>query len=38
MIGGSAISEERRQKFEANPDTLFLKEKEILENWKATKS
>lgn len=29
-----AISEERRQKFEGNPDTLLVKEKEILENWK----
>lgn len=29
-----AISEERRQKFESNPNSLLVKEKEILANWK----
>ncbi len=29
-----AITEERRQKYESNPNTLLVKESEILENWK----
>ncbi|EDP69474.1 hypothetical protein FBALC1_05263 [Flavobacteriales bacterium ALC-1] len=33
-----AITEERRQKFEANPNTLLAKEKDILESWKTLKS
>jgi 2'-hydroxyisoflavone reductase len=33
-----ALTEERRQKYEANPNTLLAKEKEILKNWKAIKS
>jgi 2'-hydroxyisoflavone reductase len=34
----NAISEERRQKFEGNRNTLLAKEKDILENWKTRKS
>ncbi|WP_400077762.1 NAD-dependent epimerase/dehydratase family protein [Winogradskyella sp. R77965] len=33
-----ALTEERRQKFEGNPNTLLSKEKIILENWKAKTS
>ncbi|WP_296382008.1 NAD-dependent epimerase/dehydratase family protein [Winogradskyella sp.] len=33
----NAITEERRQKFEANPNSLLIKENEILSNWKISK-
>jgi 2'-hydroxyisoflavone reductase len=32
-----AITEERRQKYESNPNALLVKEKALLENWKAVK-
>ncbi|BAO76714.1 NAD-dependent epimerase/dehydratase family protein [Winogradskyella sp. PG-2] len=34
----NAITDERRSEYENNPNTLLVKEKAILENWKATQS